>query len=189
MRTGIFVGSFNPPTKAHFSIAHILYNDNFLDKIVFVPVNNDKKDLISLEKRIEMLDLYTKNYNYLQVSNIMEEFDCFNYKVLEELNKVYNNIYIIMGSDLLERFSFFDNYQDMLEKYHFIIIERFNINCIDIINKYYKDYENKFTILNYNNNISSSLVREKIIKKEDISNMVDDCIIEYINESKLYQVD
>ena len=67
MKTGIFVGSFNPPTKAHFDIAHYLYNNNILEKIIFVPVNNKKKNLVSLEKRIDMLNSYIKKYDYFNV--------------------------------------------------------------------------------------------------------------------------
>lgn len=190
MKTGIFVGSFNPPTKAHFAIAHALYNEKIVDQIVFVPVNSLKKELVNLDYRIEMLNIYTEKYNYLEVSNIMKKYITnFNYYVLEELSKLYNNIYLIMGSDLLEKFSFFSHNQEMLKKYHFIIIPRFGIDCKTLIEKDYKDYQKKFIILNYQSSISSSLIRNKLSKKEDISNIVDNCIKKYIDEKKLYHVD
>lgn len=186
MKTGIFVGSFNPPTKAHFNIAQLLHQ-KFLEKIVFVPVNNSKKTLVSLDKRIQMLDIYTRNYDYLEVSSIMKNYSSnFNYKVLEKLSNMYQNIYIIIGADLLEKFKLFTNYQEMLNKYHFIVISRFGINCVELIEKYYNCYKNKFVIIDYNYNLSSSLVREKINKKENIDDMIYHDIKEYIVKEMLY---
>lgn len=187
MKTGIFVGSFNPPTKAHFDIAHYLYNNNILEKIIFVPVNNEKKDLISLEKRIDMLNSYIKKYDYLYVSKIMQNYQGFNYQVLDELSNIYEDIYIIMGSDLLERFSSFVNYQDMLKKYHFVIIQRFGINSTRLINKDYHDYQDKFIVMDYHSNVSSSLVRECLKENKDIKDMVPSEVEEYIRCEMLYQ--
>ena len=187
MKTGLFVGSFNPPTKAHLDITKILYNQKILDKIVFVPVNNSKKKLVSLDERIKMLNSYVKQYNYLEVSNVMRNYtNNFNYQVLNELSKCYDDIYIIMGSDLLEKLNTFTNYEEIIKKYNFIIITRFNINNLNIIKNNYKNYQDKFIIFNYQSNISSSLVREKIRKKEDISNIIDINIEKYIKEKKLY---
>ena len=95
MKTGIFVGSFNPPTKAHLEIAKLLYNEKLVEKIVFVPVNNDKKDLVSIEHRINILNEYCNDFNYLEVSNIMKTYsNNFNYLVLEDLSIKYNDLYI-----------------------------------------------------------------------------------------------
>lgn len=188
MKNGIFIGSFNPPTKAHFEISHLLYKNNYVNQIVFVPVNSNKKELIDLDKRIEMLDIYTKKYDYLSVSRIMKDSNAsFNYRILNKLSNDYENISIIMGSDLLEKFNSFDNYQQMLEKYHFIIISRFNIDSLSLIKKYYQDYIDKFTIINYRNDFSSSLVREKIRNKETIKPIVEDEIIEYLIKNNVYK--
>jgi len=187
MKTGIFVGSFNPPTKAHFDIAHYLYDNNILEKVVFVPVNNEKKELVSLDKRIDMLNSYIEKYDYLCVSKIMQNYQGFNYQVLDELSNIYEDIYIIMGSDLLEKFSSFTNYQDMLEKYHFIIIPRFGINSTPLIKKEYSDYQDKFIIINYHSNVSSSLVRECLKENKEINEIIPNEVEEYIRSEMLYQ--
>ena len=187
MKIGIFVGSFNPPTNAHFDICHYLYNNHMLEKIIFVPVHNKKKNLASLEKRIDMLNSYIKKYDYFIVSKIMRDYqNGFNYQVLDKLNEEYKNIYIIMGSDLLEKFSSFINYQDMLKKYNFIIIPRFGINSFELIKKEYYDYQDKFIVVNYHSNVSSSLVRECFRENNDIKGMVPSEVEEYIREEMLY---
>lgn len=187
MKIGIFVGSFNPPTKAHFDISHYLYKEKIVDKIIYVPVNNKNKQLINLDKRIDMLNSCINEYSYLEVSEIMKDYNHFDYKVLVEFHKKYKNIYIIMGSDLLERLSSFSNYHEMLTNYHFIIIPRFNVNCLELIKKEYNNYKDKFIITSYSSNISSTLVKERIRNKKEISELVPKEIEKYIIKETLYQ--
>ena len=49
---GLFIGSFNPPTKAHIDICQKLKHS--FSKIVLVPVNSKDKKLIDIHKRIEI---------------------------------------------------------------------------------------------------------------------------------------
>jgi len=188
VKVGIFVGSFNPPTKAHLEIGKYLYQKRILDKIIYVPVNNKEKDLISLFHRINMLKIMLKDYSCFSVSSIMEEIKSnFNYNILKYFEKEYDDIYIIMGSDLFLKFNSFDNKEEMLNKYHFIIVPRDNIDINNIINDNYFKYLFKFRIIDYYNNISSSLVRENLKKKMMITKSLDDKVYDYILQEKLYQ--
>ena len=187
MKIGIFPGSFNPPTKAHCEIANLLYNSGLLDKIVFIPVKNNGKNLISIDHRINMLKCYTDNFNYLEVSSIMEDYNKFNYCVIDKLSQEYSNLYIIMGSDLLERFHTFDNYLMMLEKYHFIIIKREDIDVLSLIENNYYDYRDKFIVVDYCNHLSSSLVRANINNSLVINKMIDSGVLDYIRDNELYK--
>ena len=56
MKIGIFGGSFNPPHKKHENIAHSLIEENYVDKVIFVPVGEfyQKKDLASFKDRLAM---------------------------------------------------------------------------------------------------------------------------------------
>ena len=182
MKIGIFPGSFNPPTKAHFEIVDLLYNKKILDKIIFIPVKNNGKDLISLEHRINMLKFYTNDNSYLEVSSVMINYSKFNYQVLGEFN---DDLYIIVGSDLLKRFHTFDNYQMMLEKYKFIIVNR-DDDVNSLIEKYYYNYQDKFIVIEYCNQLSSTLVRE-YINSDMVSEMIDNRVLDYIRENKLYK--
>ena len=37
MRLGIYMGSFNPPHKGHISVVNYLLDNNYVDKVLFVP--------------------------------------------------------------------------------------------------------------------------------------------------------
>lgn len=71
MKIGIFGGCFNPPHNMHKKIALDLINNNYLDKVIYVPTGNryNKKDLIDVKYRIEMLKLMCMDNNNLEGSD------------------------------------------------------------------------------------------------------------------------
>ena len=77
---GLFVGSFNPPTKAHLEICEVL--KKYFSKIVLVPVNSKNKRLIDINERIYMLNIYKDKNDFLEVNSIMK-----NYKSIIDTNK------------------------------------------------------------------------------------------------------
>ena len=185
MQYGIFVGSFNPITKAHINICNEVLNKSLVDKIVLVPVKNNEKELLDINIRLDMLNLITTN-NIL-VDNICINNSFFNYQVIDKLKEKYYNITIIIGSDLLINLKKFDNYHYLLDNYNYIVIPRDNIDYSSIINNLYNEYKNKFTILNYQNNISSTLVRNNLKNNLSINNYVDKKVMDYIYQFNLYK--
>lgn len=181
---GLFIGSFNPPTKAHLEISLKLLDD--LDKIVFIPVNSMEKELVSMNDRINMLTLFTKKHTNLIIDDIMKNYSYLNYRIIDLLKDKYKNVTIIMGSDLLDKLDTFDNYLYLLNNYSYVVIERSSFPSIDIINKKYLDYKNKFTIIDYQSDISSTKVRKLLKEGKDTTNMLDKDILNYIKEHNLY---
>ena len=181
---GLFIGSFNPITKAHLDICRILkYN---FKKIVLVPVNSNNKELIDINKRINMLYIIKNKYRFIEISNIMKKYSYVNYRIIDLLKQEYGELNIIMGSDLLEKFDSFDNYEYLLNNYNFTIIPRDNMNVKKIINDKYKNYKTKFKILDYQSNISSTKVKELLKDNKDVSNVLDKDVYEYIKKNDLY---
>lgn len=181
---GLFIGSFNPPTLAHINICLKLKDD--FEKIVLLPVSSKEKYLIDINKRIEMLSILKNKYRFLEISDIMKKYSYVNYRIVDLLKKEYGELNIIMGSDLLEKLDSFDNYEYLLINYCFTVIPRNNRNINKIINDKYKDYSSKFKILDYQSNISSSLVKELIKENRDVSDFIDKDILDYIKKNKLY---
>ena len=180
---GLFIGSFNPPTKAHLDICQILKFR--FKKIVLVPVNSNNKKLISLRDRINMLNILSRKNKYLEVSNIMQDYSFLNYRIIDLLKKKYHDINIIMGSDLLDKLDTFDNYKYLLSNYSFTILTR-DRDVKKIINDKYSDYINKFKILDYNSSISSTMVREYLSNKKEPKNILDKDVLDYIKKNNLY---
>ena len=181
---GIFVGSFNPPTLAHLKICLKLQKQ--FKKIVFVPVNSKEKQLISLEQRIAMLNIYTKKYSFLAIDDVMKDYAYFDYHILDMLKKKYGNIQIILGSDLLDNLSTFDNFEYILANNFFVVITRFSYNTLDIIKMKYAKYQNHFTILDFKSNLSSSMARELLQKNLSCKGVLDKQVEKYIRNHHLY---
>ena len=183
MKTGLFVGSFNPITKAHVNIARHLVNKKIVNKIILVPVINNDKKLEKLIDRINMINLVIDNKNYL-VSDIMNNYSKFNYKVINELNKSYKDLYLIMGFDLIKKFKSFDNYLDLINNYHLIVVNR-DVTYKEMykyIHKEFGDYLDKFILIDYHSRLSSSSW-----KKNHNDSIINKKILDYINENNLYK--
>lgn len=186
MKLGFFGGSFNPPTIAHYNLINQAQKQYNFDKVYFVPVNDyyKKTNLISIDTRIEMLKLLCQNDKYINVLDIekqinqkLDAIDIF--KILEEKYKT-DEIYFFIGEDNYKKMHTWKNY-DELQKYKYIIFQRNDSKELEINQKniiYMKNSENL--------KISSTRIREKLVKNEDISNLVTKEIEEYIRKNKLY---
>lgn len=181
---GIFIGSFNPPTLAHLNICLKLKEK--YQKIVFVPVTSQDKELIDIKYRLEMLNILKRKYPFLEIDNIMIDYSYLNYRIIDILKKKYQNIEIIMGSDLLEKFDKFDSYEYLLKNYRFMVVTRFSLNTKKMIRDNYFKYQDKFNILEFYSEISSSMVRNLLKKETDIKDFLDEDVYDYIKKNNLY---
>ena len=182
MKTGLLVGSFNPITKAHLNIARHLVHKKIVNKIIFLPVVNNDKKLERLDNRINMINLVVDNNKYI-VNDIMSNYSKFNYKVINELNKSYKDLYLIMGFDLIKKFKSFDNYQELINNYHLIIVNR-DVTYKEMyryIHKEFKDYLDKFILIDYHSRLSSSSW-----KKNSNNSILNKKVLDYICNNKLY---
>lgn len=191
MRIGIFGGSFNPPHQQHFKIAENLVKNNHLDKIIFVPTGNSyKKDnLILDEHRYKMLKLMINNYLYLDVSNYEFKKLTYTYETLDYFKESYPNdqIYFICGSDNLSYLDKWKNYEYILSNYKIIVTLRNNDNKEELLNKF-KNFKDKIIFVDIPlYNISSTEIRNRIINNNNLDNMINDKIRDYIIEYNLYK--
>ena len=181
---GLFIGSFNPITCAHLEICLELSKQ--FSKIVMVPVNSKDKKLININYRIDMLNILKSKYSFLEIDDIMKNYSYVNYCIIDLLKEKYGNIKIIMGSDLLDKLDTFENFEYLLKKYSFVIIKRNKYDPDNIIRKKYLNYKNKFTIVDFNNSISSTLVRHLLKYNKSTKNVLDSSVLDYIKKHELY---
>lgn len=129
MKLGFFGGSFNPPTIAHYNLINQALKQYNFDKVFFVPVNDyyKKANLISIEKRIEMLNLLCTNNPNIDVLDIekqinkkLDAIDIF--KIIEEKYN-HNEIFFFIGEDNYKKMHNWKNY-DELQKYQYIVFQR-----------------------------------------------------------------
>ena len=182
MKIGVYVGSFNPVHKGHIQIVNELLND--LDKVIIVPTGNywNKNDLVDINHRINMWKFYQNEK--IIINETLNNLK-YTYLILNELSKIYNELFLIIGADNLIEFDKWQNYQQILN-YDLIIINRNNID----INYYLNKYNIKKYIIknNLKLNISSTMIRNLIKENKfgKLNQFLDDNVLNYIKKYKLY---
>ncbi len=191
MKIGIFGGCFNPPHRKHKEIAEELIEKGYVDKVIFVPTNNEypKDELASLKNRYHMLQLMIgKNKNIL-ISDYEKETPKKTYQVLDFFQRNYkeDEIYFLCGSDNLDEFTTWENYSYILENYHLLVIPR--EEKIDS-SKFHLPYKEHIIFVDSTyDDISSTKIRNwiKEEKMELLDSYLDSSVLTYIKEKRLYQ--
>lgn len=179
----IFGGAFNPPTLAHINLAkQILDNLSNIKKIIFVPVSTkyNKSGLAEDKDRFNMLKTICKEFNNIEVSDIelKSSRQLFTIETLDKIQEQNKNkkIFFIIGTDNLKQLDSWHNVDKLLEKYKVIVLKRNNDNISEIINNSNVLSNHRESIVELKNikpiNLSSTHIREKLKKGEDISKLV-----------------
>ena len=189
MKIGLFFGSFNPVHIGHKVIASYLVDFTDLDKVMFVvsPQNPLKQKISLLDQyhRLQIIRAEIEDNSNLEVSDI--EFDMpkpsYTIDTLVRLKEKYpeNNYSIIMGSDNLQNFHKWKNYEQILEDYSIYVYPRpgyeisrshKNIHIIEGVPQM---------------EISSSFIRKSIKEGKDISYLMPEKAWIYTDEMNFYK--
>ena len=193
----IFGGSFNPPLNSHIILAKEIINKfDAVEKLIFVPVSTkyQKDNLVQNKHRYDMLKLICNKENKLEVSDIELKSDkqLYTIQTLDIFKNKYENydIYFIMGTDNLKELRTWKEPEKILANYKIIILERNDDNIYEIINndELLNKYKQSLIKIDGIDRIflSSTMVREKIKNGEDVKQFIDEDVLEYIRENKLY---
>lgn len=179
MRLGIYVGSFNPPHEGHGKVIRYLLEKNLVDFVLLLPTPNywEKKDLVDIKERIEMLKFYEDDK--VKVDEKHNNYP-YTYEVLRSLREDYKDdeFYLVIGSDNLEKLHEWKNIEEIL-KNKIIVLRRDKI----IKNDYLKEYENQFL---YEEDFEFLDVSSINIRKGDTSYLHPE-VKKYIEEHQLYE--
>ena len=189
MKIGLFFGSFNPIHIGHKVIASYLVDFTDLDKVMFVvsPQNPLKQKISLLDQyhRLQIIRAEIEDNSNLEVSDI--EFDMpkpsYTIDTLVRLKEKYpeNDYSIIMGSDNLQNFHKWKNYEQILEDYSIYVYPRpgyeisgshKNIHVIEGVPQM---------------EISSSFIRKSIKEGKDISYLMPEKAWIYTDEMNFYK--
>ena len=199
MRIGIFGGAFNPVHNGHINLAKSYLESLSLDKLLLIPTANPPhKTAVGLaeeEDRLAMLSIAFNDVDRVEISDI--EFQrtekSYTYDTVLELRKIYadDELFLIIGDDQFLSFNKWYKYEELLSEVVLCTAVREANKREEILafadkllngssNYYLADFE---PIV-----VSSSEIREKIKKHEDISALVPAGVCKYIKDKGLYIV-
>lgn len=194
----VFGGSFNPPINSHILLAKkIIEKCNNIEKLIFVPVSTryQKRELVDDEHRYNMLNLICQNEDKLEVSDIELKHDkqLYTIETLNLIKEQYNNydIWFVMGTDNLKEVETWNDPEQLLNKYKILVLNRENDNLEEIIQNsdLLKRYKESLIQIKEIDKIylSSTMIRDKMKKGEDVKEYIPSSILEYIYDNNLYR--
>lgn len=198
MKIGILGGTFDPPHVGHLIVASQIKERMKFDQICLMPVAShafDKK-LSSAEHRLAMTTIVSDNgiiaSDYeIKLGGVSSTYHTMKYLREERPDDTF---YFCMGSDLLEDFHKWNDWQALVAENNFVIYPRgrdqdalaekvraimgfHQMNNITII-------EGKDVVIT---NISSTLVRSRLKQNQSVQYLVPEDVISYIRDHKLYK--
>ena len=205
-RLGIFGGAFDPVHKGHTQSLKYISDLKIIDEIQVIPnyASPHNKDIQTNEKhRLKMLEIAFKEIKNIKLNDIelKNKTKSYTYETLKSLKDIHpeKHLSLIIGLDSLHSFTTWKNWENILSLCSLLVLER-KLNDSLGLNKELKskistNYDDFFSghgkILILKNdliNISSTDVRHKIKNNENLTDLVDDQVLEYISKKSLYKI-
>jgi nicotinate-nucleotide adenylyltransferase len=156
--------------------------------MVISPLNplKSQESLLADNNRLKLVQLAVGDYKKIKVSNV--EFDLpkpsFTFHTLNFLKQKYpqNKFVIIIGSDNLEIFKTWKNYEEILSGYELYVYPRLSDYQGQL-----KKHPNVKLINAPVMEISATFIRKCIKEKKDIRFMLPEKVYSYISEKHFYE--
>jgi nicotinate-nucleotide adenylyltransferase len=190
MKIGLFFGSFNPVHTGHMVIAGYMAEYGGLDQVwLVVSPHNPLKPAGSLlqdHHRLRMVEIAVGDYKKVKASKI--EFGLpkpsYTSHTLAYLHEQYpkDSFSLIMGSDNLDSFKKWKNWEEIIEHHEICIYPRPGSDGGEL-----RNHPNVRLIDAPLMQLSSTFIRQAIKDKHDIRYMLPQLVWEYIDEMNFYK--
>ncbi|MCX8029281.1 MAG: nicotinate-nucleotide adenylyltransferase [Brevinematales bacterium] len=188
MKIGLFGGTFDPIHIGHLIVANTALVRFTLDKVVFVPAKVSpfklgRQKMFTDKQIIEMINLSILDNEKFELSDfeILSESVSYTYLTVDYFSNLYNgaDIYLVLGSDSFESFCKWKNYEQIIQKCKIIVYPRLGSSLE--LPKCLESFKHKvFVLQSPVIEISSTIIRKMIVRKEDFRYLVHDRVYEYI---------
>lgn len=196
-KIAILGGTFNPVHIGHIAIAKAVLKNTDVNKVLFLPTGNPHyktADVIAdKHHRYNMLSLAIKGFRNMEISDyeINSQGPCYTVDTMRHFKKQnpQNSYCFIIGADSLDYLHKWKDASNLIKENEFIVINRnFKQNYnIDKNIEYISSLGGKVTKADMPFcDVSSSLVRELLQNKEDVSKYTGDDVYAYIVKNQLY---
>lgn len=206
MKIGIFGGTFNPVHVGHLRTVEEVRTDFNLEIVYFVlaklPPHKSANTLVSANERYEILKYALSDNPFFKTSSIELRRKKTSYSIdtIKFFKKKFSNdeLYFILGSDAFLEIKSWFKYEELLQIVDIVVMFRENFICNDEFlsglgySKKNGDWVNIFNkrifltkVTRFD--ISSSLIRDKIIKNKSIRYFLPEKCVKYITKKNLYK--
>lgn len=191
LKVGLYFGSYNPIHIGHLAIANYMVEFTGINQLWFVisPQNplKKKQNLLDDYQRLEMVHRAVEGDDRLRASNIEFNLPKPSYTVdtLAYLKDQHPNFdfVILMGSDNLESFHKWKNYEAILENYGIIVYPRPGFDRSLVMAHKNIIVANDAPLME----ISASFIRKAIYSGKDVRHFLPHKTWKYLDEMNFYR--
>lgn len=188
MKIGLLGGMFNPPHVGHLLIAQQVLDYTDCEAIWFLPSfkHTFQKEAIEPKHRLAMVERMVEESKQPKFSvsslEIDNQLDGNTINLLPLLPKAHT-YHFIVGSDQLPTFHLWGNWKELLTRLPFLVFPRYGYPNEPL-------YEG-MTMVNDSSlivsNISSTKVRDRVLRHLSLYGLVPSSVDSYIKENKAYR--
>jgi nicotinate-nucleotide adenylyltransferase len=198
-RLGIFGGTFNPPHKGHIVIAQEALKKAQLDKIIFIPCGNPPhktvNDGVIAKHRYEMTRIAISGNSDFEITDIEVVSREYSYtaKTLKKLKALYpdSRLCFIVGGDSLRDMDEWYHPEQIFKMAEIVALKRGGVddNSFEQKAQHYRDkYGAEITVVDITPmEIASTEIRQMIKDQRDVSGLLDEDVLKYINKYQIYK--
>ena len=191
MKIGLLGGTFNPVHTGHLVLAQECWHKLELDKIVFVPtfitpLKEDVEEQVSVHDRLNMLRMTLENDERFEISTYELDKGGVSYTIdmLKAFRKKYDytvELFFLTGADSVLTLSEWKEPEKILGTVNFVIASR--PGCPDKSSFDDKIIRIEIPLLD----VSSTMIRERIKRRDPIDYLVPEKVVKYIRNKGLYR--
>lgn len=200
IKTGIFGGAFNPVHNGHVNLAREAVHQLKLRRLIVIPTYESPHKTTKLalfDDRAEMCERafmgISEGFNVkceVEVSDIERRMGGVSYTIntLRELKREYpkEQFYLLIGGDMLFSFRKWFKYESILKECKVCALARGGDSLSEMM-----EFANEMGYVKVLPSdivdVSSTEIREKLSRSEDITGLVPDGVREYISERGMYR--
>lgn len=190
----IYGGTFNPIHNGHLHLIRAACAQLSFSRLLVIPTSipphKAVRDLASNRDRLEMARLATAGMEKVWVSDIEQRARGKSYTILtlERLRAIFPDcrFTLLMGADMLESFDRWHRWRDILRLADIAAFAR-NEGEELLLEQKAGTLGRTRVVRVEPLPLSSTLVREKVRRREDISGLVPEAVAAYIQEKGLYR--
>lgn len=196
LKLGIFGGTFNPPHIGHLRLVEAVADELSLDRVLIIPAaippHKNAPDLADGEDRLMMCRLTFGADRRFEVSDteLRRHGRSYTYDTLCEIREQYpeDEIFLIVGSDMLETFDRWYRYRDILSMCTLCAAARERDFSLNLEKVFSKEELKKVRFINIDvTEVSSTQIRRLISEGGCAGDFLTCETAQYIEQRGLYR--